>query len=271
MALSLTKTSKASKTSKGKPGDKTTGPAPLSKRAQAEYDRPFVAVAPIVNLLPPELQDAIERLRLKKMFALLAVGLLVLLAAAWTVQGGLIAAAQKRLDAEQSVSTQLAAEQASLAPIRAFYGQIEANTSVIQSTMASEVLTSEVISELDAATPPSVRLDSFGLTLSGGGSTTGAADPNMTTSTCPSEDPYASTQATAGCINVSGSADNRVALGEWLDNLEARDMFTVAFIPSTTADPAGGEVTFSATIGLDAAAAFKNRYADPEFLKAGAN
>lgn len=268
MALSLNNLSFGKP--KSAPAD---GPVPLSKKAQAEYDAPFAPRIPIVNLLSPELQEAIERARLKRLFALLAVALLVVMGLLWTGQTALINAAQNRLEDEQAVSTQLAAEQNALAPVRSFYGQIDANTATIQSTMANEVLTSEILGGLQDATPPGVAMESFGLSLGGVSATTpaGASDPTMTAGSCPSANPYEAAAPSAGCITVSGSANNRTVLGQWLDNLEAQPMFTVAFIPSTTADPSGGRITFTATVGLDAESVYQNRYADPEFLKAGGN
>lgn len=268
MALSLKNVSFG----KSKTPTPADGPVPLSKKAQAEYDTPFAPRIPIVNLLSPELQEAIERARLKRLFALLAVGLVVAMGVLWAGQTALINAAQSRLEEEQAVSTQLAAEQNALAPVRAFYGQIDANTVTIQTTMANEVLTSQILGSLEDATPPGVSMDSFGLSLGGGSAAaSGAVDPTMTAGSCPSANPYEAAAPSAGCITVSGAANNRTVLGQWLDNLEAQPMFTVAFIPSTTADPKGGRVTFTASIGLDAESVYLKRYADPEFLKAGGN
>jgi Tfp pilus assembly protein PilN len=246
-------------------------PTTRSKKAQAEYDAAFVPRIPIVNLLSPELQEMIERTRLKRLFALLTVGLVVAMAVLWGAQTALINAAQSRLEDEQAISNQLAAEQNALAPVRSFYGQIDANRATIQTTMQNEVLTSQVLTALEEATPPGVSVDSFGLTLGGSTAAAGAADPSMTSGACPSANPYEAAAPSAGCITVSGSASNRSVVGQWLDNLEAQPMFTVAFIPSTTADPEGGRITFTASVGLDAATAYQNRYADDEFLKAGGN
>lgn len=273
VALSLNK--KATKGQKlptkvtGKGSSST--PAPLSKKAQAEYDTAFAPRIPLVNLLSPELQEMIERNRLKRMFAILTMALIVLMGVLWFGQSALIRQAESKLQAEEVISTQLAAEQNSLTPVKSFYGQIEANTATIQTTMANEVLTSQVLSALDEATPPGVSLESFGLTLGGSTATAGAADPSMTSGACPSANPYEAAAPSAGCITVSGSGANRSVVGQWLDNLEAQPMFTVAFIPSTTADPDGGRITFTASIGLDAAEAYQKRYANPEFLKAGGN
>lgn len=269
MALSLKKTDPK----KGKQGKKADRKVPTAraKKAQAEYDAPFVPRIPIVNLLPAELQEAIERARLKRLFAGLTVVLVVVMAALWGAQTALINSAQSQLEAEQATSAQLATEQNALAPVQAFYGQIDANRSTIQTTMQNEVLTSQVLDALKQATPPGVNVESFGLTLGGTTGTAGAADPSMTTSSCPSANPYEAAAPSAGCITVSGTATNRSVVGQWLDNLEAQDMFTVAFIPSTTADPEAGRITFTASVGLDAATAYQNRYANEEFLKAGGN
>lgn len=244
-------------------------PVNLSKKAYAEYHRPFTVRSAVVNLLSPELKELLEQQRLKRGFVVVALGLVSLLVVGWLAQSGFIGAAERRLEAEQLTAQSLAQEGAKLAPIRSFYGQIESNAATIKSTMSSEVLTSDVISSLYGATPAGVNIDTLGLTLSVAAEG-GAVDP-AAASTCPSQDPYQSSGPTAGCISVSGSGASRALLGAWLDSIEAHPLFTVAFIPSTNVDAGSGLVSFTATIGLDATKVFKGRYANPEFLKGSAN
>lgn len=279
MALSMTKdkpkttgkpVAKGKGPSFGK-GKKATSNQPVkhSKKVQAEMDKPFVAVLPKVNLLSPVVQAQVEERRLKRLFAVLVVVAIALVATAWGLQAAMIAVAENKLADEQAKAADLTAKQAELAPVQAFYGQIDANAATIASTMSSEVLTSEIIAGIDEVNPAGLSIDSLGLTVQAAGTTGGAVDPTVTTSSCPSQDPYSGATPSAGCINVSGTATSREVLGKWLDNIEAHELFTVAFIPNTTSDSQGGKVTFAATVGLDPVAAFKNRYANPEFLKAG--
>lgn len=268
MALELKKKPKSAKK-----GDGADEPVKVSKKVQAEMDRPFVAALPMVNLLSSEVQEVVEHQRLKRLFLILGGGVLVAIVAVWLLQAGMIAVAKGKLEDEQAKSTELNAKQAALAPVQMFYGQVEANRSTIQTTMANEVLTSQVLSRLDSVTPAGITINTIGVTLESAAASgeAVAVDPTATTGTCPSQDPYSPAAASAGCVTVDGSATSREVLGTWLDNIEADDEFTVAFIPTTTSDAETGGVTFSATIGLDAEAAYTNRYADPEFLKAGAN
>lgn len=245
----------------------------LSKKAKAEMDKPFVAVLPVANVLSPEVQEVVEQQRLKRLFVGLGVGVVGLVAAGFAAQTGLIAVAENRLEKEQATASDLSAQQAALAPISAFYGQIDANRATIQTTMSKEVLTSDVLSALDAVAPSGVNFTSVTLTLdSGSASTVVSADVAATASACPSQNPYANGLASAGCVSVDGEATSRAALSNWLEAVEEAEAFTVAFIPSTTASSGGrGGVSFSATIGLNAETVYENRYSDPEFLKAGAN
>lgn len=275
----LTKTKNPSGKAKGSTKKDAKGAAAeeqgpkLSKKAKAEMDKPFVATLPMVNLLAPEVQEVVEQQRIKRLFALIAVGLAAVMAVVWLLQTGMIAVAKNRLEGEQARAAELTAKQASLAPVQAFYGQVEANKFTIQSTMSKEVLASDVLARLNAVTPAGLKLGTIAVTLD----TTPAAapgtavDPTMTTSTCPSQDPYSPAAASAGCVSVDGTAASRAVLSEWLDNLEKDPTFTVAFIPSSSAGSDSGGVTFNATIGLDAEAVYKERYSNPEFLKAGAN
>lgn len=266
-ALTLTK----KKDSKAKASTKTVEAPKLSKKARAEMDKPFVPTLPIVNLLSPEVQEAVEQARLKRLFVGLASGLVAMVVAVWILQAGVIAVANRHVKEAQHAHDQLAAKQQALAPVQTYYGQIDANRFTIQKTMADEVLTSQVIGALEQITPNDVHLSSVAINLPTSTAATGGAaatTPGATGNVCPSQDPY-NGSASAGCLTVDGTAGSREVLSQWLDKIDADPSFTVAFIPSTTADTKSGEVTFAATIGLDGQAVHKNRYSNPDFLKAG--
>lgn len=246
----------------------------LSKKAKAELDRPFVATLPRVNLLSPDVQEVVEQARLKRLFLVLGVAVLGLLAFAWIAQAGLLAVAQNRLDDENAKKAELGQQLNALAPVQIFYGGIESNRFTIQSTMAKEVLTSKIVGNLNAVTPGGMSLSNVSITVVSAPTADAAAAATPAPAgggACPSQDPYTNPTSSAGCVTVDGNASSRQVLSQWLDALDKSDLFTVAFIPSTTSDTEGGGVTFSATIGIDGKAAYQNRYADPEFLKAGSN
>lgn len=267
----------------------------ISKKAQAEMDKPFTATLPGVDLLSAEVQQAVEQQRLKRLFVILGAFALIGVVAVWLVQAGMIAVAQNKLEVEQGKAADLAAQQAALADVQVYYGQVAANTFSIQSTMSKEVLVSEVLSDLNRVTPAGISLTNVGVVVdasvplapppaaappaadgqaapapTAAPAPAAAVDPALATP-CPSQDPYALGSVSAGCVTVDGTASSRALLGDWLDRIDKDKTFTVAFIPSTTSDTDGGGVTFSATIGLDAATVYLNRYSDLKFLKAGAN
>jgi Tfp pilus assembly protein PilN len=251
---------------KKKPAKGSTDEAvKVSKKVQTAMDKPFVAHLPVVNLLPPEVKDEVEQQRLKRLFLVLAAVVVGALVAVFLGQQAIIAVAQGKLDVVQGEGEQLSAREGQLAPVKMFYDQIDANKYTIQNTMAREVLTSQVVREINRLSPAGLKLTNIGLTLDG---TTGAATEAAATGACPSQDPYNAAGMSAGCVTVDGTAASRSVLGEWLDLLGDARTFTSTFIPATTADPEGGGVAFSATIGLSDSV-YKNRYADPEFLKNG--
>lgn len=245
-------------------------PVKLSKKAQAELDKPFVAELPLVNMLPGDVLEVVEQQRLKRLFVLLAVGVVAAIGAAYLAQSGVIAVAENKLADEQAKTAPLLAQQAELAPVKTFYEQIEANKSTIQTTMAREVLTSQVLADLSAVTPGGVDITSTGVALEAAAPVAAGAvaDPTQTTNTCPSQDPYNTSGLSAGCVTVDGTATSREVLGDWLDSIDESETFTVAFIPSTSTGGETGGVTFSATIGLSDTV-YLNRYA--EIFQEGAN
>lgn len=243
----------------------------VSKKQQAAIDKPFVAELPLVNLLSGEVQEVVEQQRLKRLFAGLGLGLVGAIAALFLAQQGLIAVAETKLEEEQTRAAALAAQQAELAPVADFYAQIEANKSTIQTTMANEVLASQVISDLNRTTPAGMNVSNVSVSLeTSAAPAAGVTDPTATSGACPSQDPYNEGGLSAGCVTVDGDAASRAVLGDWLDMIEESETFTVAFIPTTSAGGETGGVTFSATIGLSDSV-YQNRYSDPEFLKAGTN
>ena len=191
--------------------------------------------------------------------------------AAWVLQTGLIAVAQRGLNKETDRGTQLRTELNALNPVKLYYGQIDANQTTIQTTMANEVLNSAIIRELDAVTPIGIQMSTIALSVNTGAPATPGAAATPVVASCPSPDPFSGTAASsAGCITVDGIASSRIMLGQWIRQIQKVDLFTEVFVPTTVSDE-GGNVTFSASVGLDAAHAYTRRYDNLDFLKGGAN
>lgn len=253
---------------KGKAEAADAKAAKISKKEKAEQAKPFVATLPMVDLLSAEVQEVIEEQRLKRLFLILGLVAVGAIAAVWAIQAGMIAVAEKKLAAEKAESLSLSAQQSALAPVAIYYKQVENNKFVIQTTMANEVLISSVVSRINQVTPAGIELASIAVSLD---DAVGGLAPIGEASTCPSADPYGTGAPSAGCVTVDGTAPSRAVLGDWLDSVHADDMFTVAFIPGTTADAGNGSVTFTATMGLDAEVVHVDRYSEPDFLKVGTN
>lgn len=232
--------------------------------SQQEPD--FVPTLPSVDLLPAEVHEAFRTRRVRRAFLLSALGLLAAGAAVWLLQANMIRLAQQEVDDENATAAALAADLAALAPVRTYLAQIDAYQATIQTTMANEVLPSEVVAEVDRVAPRGVRVDSVGMTLATGATGAGGTtDGVATTSTCPSPDPFAAPVPSAGCVTISGRATSRVPVGELIDRLEANPMFTSVFV-STAAAGGDGLVTFTGSVGLAPEKAFSGRYQDAAFL-----
>lgn len=281
-----------SKTSETEPGADPAGRSGRGKGAkgpkgakEAGAAEPLVVTLPSTNLLPPAVAARSQADRLQKRFALGAAGAVAALAAVYLLQAGSISQANTDLETEQSRTAQLSAEKLALAPVDLFYKTLEVNRTTIQTTMAREVLLSDLTRRLYATAPSGVTLDTVGVTVD---SQPVAATPGTAAAAgaapaagvdCPSPDPYAAPEERAGCVTISGSATSREALGRWESRVGRTDLFTDLFISDSQAGTAGGTagtgdadaatagdgITFTATLSVTAKA-FTDRYADPEFL-----
>lgn len=224
----------------------------------------FVAAPATVNLLSPEVLAAVELRRLRRLFMVLAVGLVVAIIAAWFGQAALISSAESKKTDEEARTTALTSQLQALTPVKIYYGAIDLNQSTIQTTMASEVLTSKIIEALRASAPNGLSIGNVGLTVNVG-STAAVAPAAGTVSTCPNPNPFATSTAAGGCLSVDGVAESRAVVGEWIRDLLKDSRFTEVFVPTATADE-NGNVTFAATIGLSPEV-YSRRYENLDFVK----
>ena len=239
--------------SKKKPSDGT--------KVAAGPSTPFVPVLPSVNLLPVEVIEVLALRALRRRFITAAVATAVVVGLLYGGQTALIAKANTELEKENANTVALTAQMRQLAPVKAFYAGVAANQQTITTTMAQEVLYSNVVRRLKATTPAGVSIGNVSLTAQAQSTGVGA----VAASACPGPDPF-NPGTSIGCVNVAGTATSRQAVGKLIENLFADDLFANPYVSATTVDETG-KVTFTATVGLTDKA-YSKRYSDPNFLKA---
>jgi hypothetical protein len=249
----------------GKRGRK--GREALGRKANGKSEP---ARLPSVNLLSPWVFEAIALRRLRRRFAISAIVLLLLVAGAWAGQHLRIQQAEKALEVEQAETARLTAETNELAPVRDFVSGVERQMLTVKETMATEIYFSRVFQGLQRDTPAGAEITSLQVTLAPAPLPVAEGqEPIPVVSACPGPDPF-NTKVVVGCITISGSADTRKDVGDFVIALGADDLFVEPFI-STTTTADDSEVTFSGSVGLSEKV-FSGRYADLEqLLGTGAN
>lgn len=232
----------------------------------------FVPSLPSVNILPPAVTERAHVERLRRTFAVAAGAAVVAVGAVYLLQAGAISSANDDLVAEESLSMQLSAQAAALAPVKVYYATVEANQQTIQQTMSREVLLSDVVEALYATAPVGVDLGTVSVSVDTqpvAADATAPVDPTAVVSAaCPSPDPYVVPGESAGCITITGTSVSRSALGFWQAQVSRSDLFTDLFISSsaTAAEAGANAITFAASVSVTSAA-YVNRYADPAFVE----
>lgn len=242
---------------------------------------------PTVNLLPASVFEAMAVRRLRRRFLLALIALVAVTAAVWGLLGVRIAAAESREEEAMARGAVLTAEVAELAPVREFTDAVARQEATVTTTMASEVLMSQVLAGLSAATPQGVSVESLGITLDpatvaavlaaaeaapegeagatpdattpGGASGQGTADL-----ACAGPDPFGTSPLVA-CVTLSGTAESRAAVGQLVIELGSAELFVEPFVTTTNAEQ--GQVNFAGTVGLDVSAV-SGRYADLSWILA---
>ena len=236
--------------------------------------RPVELRPPSVNLLSPWALDALAARRLRQRFGAAAVILVLLVLAAWGAQQIRVGQAEQVLAVEQAETGRLTSATTALAPVRTFLASVEQRKQLVADTMASEVYFSRVLDALAAAAPAAADVESVTITLTPAQAATPVAPtapteggaPATVESPCPGPDPF-NTRPVVGCIQLTGTADSRASVGEFVIALGEDDQFVEPFISTTTtADEQA--VTFTGSVGLSEKV-FSGRYTHIDRLLRG--
>lgn len=218
---------------------------------------------PAVNLLSPWVFEAIATRRLRQRFLAGAAVLALLIGAGWGVQHLRIGQAQQVLTVEQAETTRLTAETNELAPVRTYVATVGQQKGVVQQAMANEVYLSRVLTGLKNATPGTASVETVTITLSPPPAAGDPAAAVQVASPCPGPDPF-NTLVVIGCVTLSGSADSRASVGDFVVQLGNDRLFVEPFISATTTAE-GTDVVFTGSVGLSEKA-FSRRYAEIDQL-----
>ena len=194
----------------------------------------FAPVLPHVNLLPKVVRDAVAVRKVRRVLVTLAVALVVATAGLWYVQGSRIADAEAGLAAAQAEGVDLQAKVTSLAPVKAFYAQLNAQQSLVGTAMASQPQAAVILERLNAAARAAgggsgVQIDDVIITY------TGIPAAGGPLNACNSSDPF-NTDVTIGCAAFSASAGNRQQVANLLSELAADPLFVGPYVDSTSFD-----------------------------------
>lgn len=220
---------------------------------------------PSVNLLSPWVFERLATRRLRQRFTAAAGVIVLLLGAAWAVQTLRIGQAKQVLTVEQAETARLTAKTNQLAPVRTYVAAVGQQKVVVQEAMADEVYFSRVLTGLRSATPRTAEVESIAVTLRPPASAPApdAAAAAPPASPCPGPDPF-NTKVVIGCMTLTGTADSRASVGDFVVRLGQDGLFVEPFI-STTTTAEGDDVVFTGSVGLSRSA-ISRRYVEIDKL-----
>lgn len=171
------------------------------------------APVPKVNLLPPETLDARRFRKTQRLLVVLVAAVVLLLAGAtfWSQLG--VDDARASLEATQSRTTLLRAQEARYAEVPALLAQVETARSAREQAMARDVLWYRFLSDVALSVPAGVWLDGVSVQLlrDGGGSLAGAS-----TGGAPAKADVLSPDG-IGQVSFTGKANTMPDVAAWLD------------------------------------------------------
>ncbi|MDI1290578.1 MAG: hypothetical protein PSX37_11600 [bacterium] len=230
------------------------GTRPTSREDDVDHP-PFKPALPRVNLLPASITESFTLRRIRRMFIVVAVLLVLAIGAVWYLQNNQVADAQAQLDEAQAANAAVTAKVEALAPIKQMYEQITNEQNLVATTLASEPQAALVIERMvetgSSGSGAPVAFASIAIEYRGIPAAGEAINP------CPNPDPFG-TDITIGCVTFSGMASSRDQVSSMLNAMAADALFVGPYVNSSTvtessADAAGG-ITFTGTAGLSLAA-----------------
>jgi hypothetical protein len=225
---------------------------------------PFTPSMPDVNLLPPRVFEAVQAQNARRKLTLIGGAMVLVLGALYVAQTAQITVANNALDTETANGVVLEKQARALAPVNAFYLGVAAQKTMVKTTMAQELVFSEVASTLSAISGKDVQIETMTATVAppGAAGTQAAAAG----AGCSPADPFGKVSIVT-CLQFTGTAAGREGVAKFLSNLTASAKFAAPYVPVTDSVDGKG-VTFSGSVGITDKF-YSNRYADDGYLLKG--
>lgn len=202
-----------------------------------------------VNLLSPWVLEQLRVRAVRKRLAYGLAALVVLVGCAWTAEQLSLRAARADLAGEVAVGEGLQSRIADFAPVQTYVAEVEARSTMVRTTMQTELSYSTVLAALDQARPEGTTYDNVALTLPAPTEAGEAAGPSRgIAAPCPGPDPF-DTRVVVACVRISGTAPSRAAVSELVRLLGDDRLFVEPFVDTTTTR-ADEPVTFAGSVGL---------------------
>lgn len=212
----------------------------------------FVPTLPQVNLLPPQVGEAMAIARVRRTALLVGALIAVVAGLVWFLQEPAITASQQALATAQAINATEQAQVQALSPIAQMVTQIKGQEALVTSTLTTQpkasVLYSHLLAAARATGAPAMRFTTLSAAYLGAPAAGGAV------SSCPNPDPFAA-QVAIGCVTFSATAGGRDQVSRLLVALARDPLFVGPYVNSSmlTAQSVGGApatVSFTGTVGL---------------------
>lgn len=221
---------------------------PSGRRGRGKQVAQEAPKAAAVNLLSAWVREENKVRSLRLRFTGGAVAVVALLALVWAGLQMSIATAQRDLSDQEASAGLVRAQIAEMAPLKTYAASIRGRENLVLTSMSSAVTFSRALTSLEAILPPDTSIGTFAGTLTPVDPSTSAPVTGEAT-TCPGPDPFGVTIVVA-CVELSGLAPSREAVGNLVVALGRDKQFVEPFITTTTTDDAN-VVAFSGSFALD--------------------
>jgi Tfp pilus assembly protein PilN len=213
-----------------------------------------VSAMPRVNLMPPEIAEALRFRRLQLAMGGAVLVSAVLVAGLYTHAKSGISGAQSQLTTAQGQQTTLQTKLNGLASVRTTYADVQSKQQLLQQAMGQEIRWSYMLNDLSFRIPSDVWLTSLQATEATTG--VGATDSNVATTPLPG-----APTTTLGTVTFTGIAFKHDDVATWLDSLAKEKGFADPTFTSSSETAIGtrGVVGFSTSTDLTSKA-LSNRY-----------
>jgi hypothetical protein len=212
----------------------------------------FQPTLPRVNLLPAAVREGITVRKIRRRFVFGALAVLIAGVGVWLLQNGTILDSEVRLTAAQRDNVVVGNKVKALAPVGQLYEQITNQETFIDEALASEVVASDVLAELENVAGPSIAYTNIAMTFTGipkaNQGTSAAASLNL----CPDADPFG-TDITIGCIAFTAQGQTRSDVSAYLNRIAANPMFIGSYVTTTTVTKTPGgasQLSFTGSTGI---------------------